>query len=624
MLTNTFLRATTLALILAAAGGSGCSSPPALTDRDTILIADFGNNTGDAAWDGALRPVVSVLLQQSPFFTIASDQRVQRMMRALQQPAEQPVANDTARTVCTRLGGKAYVQGTLAPAANGVQLTLWAFACGTGKILAHEDVHGDKATLISALGAGVRNLRQAVGEPRASLDKYNADAPTATSASLEALRAYGEGLRARAVRGEEASIPFFQDATAKDPSFAIAYTKLGVVAFNTGRLEESRALAAKAYELRDRATEYERLYIDWNHASRVLLDPKAIRASLERLTTEYPRDFAARNNFGVFYNGTGEYEAALKEYQAASDLAPDEPGPVSNAAYVLLTLGRYDEASQTIDRAMAIRPDPNLALARWITARIAGLPRTAEFETVARNMTPPDQMATIDASLAAWAGQFKTFETMQRDFIARAKGSANPDMALAASTGRLITVAVYRGGRDLDELRATAAREKNPALLAQQLSALTIVGDIAAVRSGLARLPEDAKRDSSLATALAVPRAFVLARDGHPAEAAAALQNLLSISTRLRELNFFIGGFREEAGDLDGAIAAYRMTTDSLTFIGTNPIIPLSRLRLAKALMKKGDSAGAKQQLDVLLTQWKDADTEFPALVEAKTLRAQL
>jgi len=121
---------------------------------------------------------------------------------------------------------------------------------------------------------------------------------------------------------------------------ALGATKLGVVAFNTGRLEESRALAAKAYELRDKTTEYERLYIDWNHASRVVLDPKAIKASLERLTTEYPRDFAARNNFGVFYNGTGEYEAALKEYQAAADLAPDEPGPVSNAAYVLLTLGR--------------------------------------------------------------------------------------------------------------------------------------------------------------------------------------------------------------------------------------------------------------------------------------------
>ena len=101
-------------------------------------------------------------------------------------------------------------------------------------------------------------------------------------------------------------------------------------------------------------------------------DPKAVKASLEQLTTEYPRDFAARNNFGVYYNGTGEYEEALKQYRAASDLAPDEPGPVSNAAYVLLTLGRYDEASQMVDRALAIRPDPNLALARWITAKYRG------------------------------------------------------------------------------------------------------------------------------------------------------------------------------------------------------------------------------------------------------------
>ena len=115
-----------------------------------------------------------------------------------------------------------------------------------------------------------------------------------------------------------------------------------------------------------------------------------------------------------------------------------------------------------VDRALSIRPDANLALARWITARTAGLPRAGEFENVARNLTQPDQMATVDASLAAWSGRFTAFETMQRDFIARAKGGANPDMAAAAATGRLITLAVYRGGKDLDELCVTAARVDVP------------------------------------------------------------------------------------------------------------------------------------------------------------------
>jgi tetratricopeptide (TPR) repeat protein len=613
--------AASVALIAATAG---CSSAPVLTDRDTLLIADFSNTTGDQAWDDALKPVVSVLLQQTPFLTITPDFRVQRVLRALAQPPDQPVAGDAGRALCIKLGSKAIVDGTLEAAGSGLKLTLTVTDCGTKKALASTQVDGDKATLVGSLTDGVRRLRQKLGEPRETLDKYNVAAPAATSSSIEALQSFGHGLKARVVSGDPASIPYFQQAVSQDPAFALAYARLGVVAYNTGRIEESRQLAQKAHDLRDKVTEYERLYIDWNYASRVGQDPKAIKASLEQLTTEYPRDFAARNNFGVFYNGTGEYEEALKQYRAASELAPDEPSPLSNAAYVLMTLGKYDEASDMVDKAMAIRPDPNLALARWITAKIAGSPRAAEFENTARNMTQPEQMATIDASLAAWSGRFKAFEAMQRDFIARAKKSANPDAAAATSTGRLITLAVYRGGSDLAELRATAAREKNPVLLAQQLSALAIVGDIDAVRAGLAKLPPEAASDGTLATPLAVPRAYVQAKDGHAAEALASLQSLMALNPRLRELNYFIGDIKEQSGDTDAAIACYKSVTESLTFLGTNPIIPLSRLRLAKALIKKGDTAGAKAQLDALLTQWKDADTEFPALLEARKLRSGL
>jgi tetratricopeptide (TPR) repeat protein len=621
---TTFLRIATAACVALISAGAGCSSAPLLTDRDTLLIADFSNATGDKAWDDALKPVVSVLLQQTPFLTITPDFRVQRGLRAMQQPPDQPVSGEAGRALCTKLAAKAIVDGALATGPSGLNLTLTVTDCGTGTVLTKQDIAGDKTTLVGALTDAVRSLRQKLGEPRASLDKYNAAAQTAMSSSIEALQMYGQGLRSRVMAGDQSSIPFFQRAITEDPAFALAYAKLGVMAYNTGRIEESRQLAQRAHDMRDKVTEYERLYIDWNYASRVQQDPKAIKASLEQLTAEYPRDFAARNNFGVYYNGTGEYEEALKQYRAASELAPDEPGPLSNAAYVLMTIGRYDEASQMVDRAMAIRPDPNLALARWITAKIAGLPQAAEFESTARNITPPDQMATIDASLAAWSGRFKAFESMQREFIARAKGSANPDAAAAATTGRLITLAVYRGGHDLDELRATAAREKNPALLAQELSALSIVGDITAVRAGLAKLPPEAATDSMLATALAVPRAYVQAQDGHATEAVASLQSLMAITPRLRELNYFIGDIKEQSGDLAAAIASYKAVTESVTFIGTNPIIPLSRLRLAKALIKKGDAAGAKTQLDTLLAQWKDADTEFPALVEARKLRSEI
>ena len=621
---------TTIIAAIAAAGlgfwAAGCApAAPVLAERDTLLIGDFANATGDPAFDDALKPAAIVMLQQTPFLTLVPDPRVQRVLRAMQRPADEPVAGDTGRQVCKGAGARALMEGSASLSGSQVLVTLTVTDCQSGAVLAKEDVRAaGKDQVIGQLGAGLKSLRTRLGEPSASLQTFDAPIADAVTGSLEAMREFGLGLRARATRGDEASGPFFLRAVGLDSRFAIAYAKLGVVTGNLGRIDDARGYTKKAWDLRDRMTEYERLYIDWNHASRVQQDQEAVKASLERLTSTYPLDFAARNNFGVYYNGTGEYEDALKQYRAASEIAPDEPGPLSNAAYVLISLGRYDEASEAVDRALAIRPDPSLALARWITARLAGLPRAAEFEGVARNLAPPDQMATVEAGLAAWAGRFNEFDRMQNAFIARAKASGNPDAAAAAGTSRLMTLAAYRGGRDLDALRATAAREKNPALLAQQLSALALIGDITAVRSGLARLGAGAPGDVTLASALVVPRAYVQAHDGQTDAAIASLQAALSAAPRLRDVNYFIADLREHAGDLDGAEAGYRIVANSVTFIGTNPIIPLSRLRLARLLLKRGDQAGAKEQLDALLAQWKDADGDFPALGEARKLRAQI
>lgn len=623
---RTSIRPLVVALVMLGGIGAGCShSAPLLTDRDMLLVADFVNTTSDQAFDDALKPELSVLLQQTPFLSLVPDPRIQRMLRAMQRPADEPVAGDVAREVCTRAGAKAVVEGSIAAAGSQVLVTLTVKDCQSGASLAKEEVRASgKTDVLGQLGSAARSLRQRLGEPAAMIQKYDVPVAQATSASLDALREYGHGLRARATRGDEASIPFFNQAVTIDPGFVLAYAKLGVVAGNIGQFDAAREYTKKAYELHDRVTEYERLYIDWNYAARVLQDQKAVKASLERLTTTYPRDFAARNNFGVYFNGTGEYEEALKQYRAASDIAPDEPGPVSNAAYVLITLGRYNEASEAVDRALAIRPDPNLALARWVSARLAGHPRATEFETVARNLAPPEQMATVESSLAAWSGQFKTFDRMQNQFIARARAAGNPDAARTADTGRLMTLAAYRGGRDLDALRAAAAGEKNPALLAQELSALALLGETAAVRSGLARMPDEAKNNPAMAPTLTVSRAYLQAKDGHAADAIAALQAVIAATPRLREFNYFIADIREQSGDLDGAVAGYRAVAGSMTFLGTNPIIPLSRLRLARLLIKRGDQNGAKEQLDALLTQWKDADSDFPALTEAKALRKQI
>src|SRR5688572_27024071 len=323
--------------------GAGSATAP-LTERDTVLVADFVNTTGDAVFDDALRGAVAVQLQQSPFLTLMPDLRIQRTMRMMQRPPDEAVVAETAREVCQRAGAKATIEGSIAPIGSNYVISLGVHNCQTGESLARQQVQAaNKEEVLAKLGEAVLALRENLGESLASIQKYDVPVAEATTNSLEALKAYGQGLRVRATRSDEASIPLFRNAVEKDPNFALAYAKLGVVTGNIGRADEAREYARKAWELRDKVSEYERLYINWNHAARVLQDPKAVREALEVLIAAYPRDFAARNNLGVYHNNLGEFDEALKQYQAAHDIAPDEPGPISNAAFLLLQMGRIDE-----------------------------------------------------------------------------------------------------------------------------------------------------------------------------------------------------------------------------------------------------------------------------------------
>ena len=621
MIRDGFPRLAAAALLAATAA---CSTAPALTDKDKILVADIVNTTGNAAFDEAIKPAVMVALQQTPYLTLVPDLTAQRILRQMQRPVDEAVTGDTARDLCKRAGGKVVVQGSIAASGSAFIVKLETANCETGASMATAEAHANnKDEVIAKTGEAALALRKRLGEPSATLTKFDAPLPKATSAVPEALGDYGRGLKLRLFRGDDAALPFFLQAAQKDQNFGLAFAKAAVVAANTGRIDEARELTKRAYALRESMTEYERLYITWNNAVRVMNDQPAVQAALEQLTTTYPRDFAARNNFGVYYNTSGELEEALKQYKAASEIAPDEPGPLSNTAYVLLMLGRYDEASEMVDKTLAVRPDANLAIGRWVAARVAGLPKAAEYEAAARKLAVADQMTLAEASLAAWSGKFDDFEKMENDLMARAKAVGNPDLAAQVAIGKTITLAAYRQGRDIKALAAAAASEKEPIYLIQQLSALAMLGQTDAVRAGLKKLSAD-KANEALGPPLVVSRAYLLAEDGKTPEAIASLQAALVQNPRARDMHFFMADLKERSGDLDGALAGYRMVINSLTYLGPNPLIPSSRMRIAKILLKKGDKNGAKEQLDVLLNQWKDADTGFPGLAEVRALRGQV
>ena len=297
-------------LALLAAGGYffwRSTQPPDFTERDTIVIADFENTTGDPVFDDGLRQVVSVQFQQSPFVTLLADQSVLRNLRIMSRNPDDPLTGETAREVCKRAGAKASVEGSIAAQGTSYAIAIDVRNCQTGESLAREQVlASSKVDLINQIGAAIVAVRKRLGEPSASIEKYNVSADggdLGIPRGAQGVRPGTEGPSHRV--GTKRRMPFFQQAIQLDSNFALAYARLGVAHSNLGRADEARTNTQKAYALRDRVTEYERLYITWSYAQRVTQNMAQARTTMELMTASYPRDFAVRNNLGVVFMGQG-------------------------------------------------------------------------------------------------------------------------------------------------------------------------------------------------------------------------------------------------------------------------------------------------------------------------------
>lgn len=593
---------------------------PAFTERGLIVIADFDNKTGDEVFDDALRQAVSVQLQQTPFVTLLPEQTIQRTLRLMSLPPAEPLTSAVAREVCQRAGAKASVEGSIAPLGSAYVITLGVYNCESGGALAQEQVQAaSKEEVLTQVGLAVTSLREGLGESLASIQKYDVPITQATTRSLDALKAYGQAHKVRQTRGDEAAFPFYQQAVSLDPEFALAYAKLGVLSSNIGRTADAKKYTEQAYALRDRVSEYERLYIEWSHASRVSEDREAARRTLEMMVEAYPGDFTARNNLGVLFLQIAEFEKALEQYEAAMAIAPAEPLPMSNSAYALLFLGRFDDAFARIEQALAIRPDPNLALMRWSVARMNGHPRAQDFEAPARAIASPQQLLFAETSMAVWEGRLADYRRGVEELRVQMRGNPDGSVVEGLSAAETITMAVVQRGEWVPRLKALLTSNLPPQGLPQVASALAIVGEIKAVRPVLARLEAADPNDPSQAQPAIVARALVAAADGRLEEAESLIQSYLALNPRSVDLHYFIGLARERAGATDAAIASYQAAIKMRNILGPNPAIMAARLSLGRLLKAKGDVAGANEQFDTLLKQWERADADF---YMAKVLRA--
>src|SRR5271166_6088262 len=333
----------------------------ALQPTDTIVLADFGNSTGDAVFDDTLKQGLAADLQQSPFLNILPDQKVRAALKLMGRPPDERLTADVAQDLCQRTGSNAVIAGSIASLGSRYVIALHAVDCRTGESLARQQAQAaKKEEVLDALDHAATGLRKKVGESLGTIQEYDIPLFQVTTPSLEALKAFSLGGRAEFTKGPSAAIPLFQRAIELDPNFALAYQSLGVAYRNLGELEQANENLRKAYDLRGHVSESEKYRISSAYYSLVTGELQKAERTYELWSQAYPRSSAPHNNLAFNYSALGQYEKALPEYLEATRLSPDVANHYGNLVYGYCRLNRFREAQDAYRQAISLKLETSL------------------------------------------------------------------------------------------------------------------------------------------------------------------------------------------------------------------------------------------------------------------------
>jgi serine/threonine protein kinase/tetratricopeptide (TPR) repeat protein len=325
-----------------------------LSDQETIVLADFANSTGDAIFDDTLKTALNISLRQSPFLRMLSEEQVAKTFKLMNQPAGTKLTPGAARDLCERAGSKAYIAGAIGHSGTQYVLELKAVNCRTGGELAEEQVTAAaKGEVVDALGRAASKLRTELGESLATVQKFDVPLEQATTSSLEALEAYSRGRNAEQGNGDAAALPYYLRAIEIDPNFATGYRAAGNIYTNLNQPARASEYYTKAFQLRDHASEPEKLAITGNYYRNVTGELAKAAQTYQEQIESYPKIYVAYNNLGIVYGQQGQYENAAKVMRQCVGLAPDVVTCYENLAVYLLALQRFDQARKIIDEAHA-------------------------------------------------------------------------------------------------------------------------------------------------------------------------------------------------------------------------------------------------------------------------------
>ncbi len=621
-----------VALLLLTAAGAlyfRSSRVHAITERDAILLADFVNTTGDAVFDGTLKKALAVDLQQSPFLNVLSDERVRQTLALMGKSPDERITPGIGGEIAQRTGVKALITGSIAGMGSQYVVTLDAINAATGDTLADVQSRADtKEQVLKALDKSTTQLREKLGESLTSIKKFDKPLEEATTSSLEALKAFTLGDERHSAGDDMASIPFYKRAVELDTNFAMAYARLGTVYNNFGQLVTAEEYRKRAFDLKDRTSERERLYI----TSHYYADSGQLEkgnAAYELYKKTYPRDATPYVNLSVTNLQLGEFETALENAQAAMRVDPDESRGYGNSAGAYMGLNRLEEAKTVAQQGL--RRHPEFVFLHDTLATIAlaqGDLATMGKEDSLCKAQPDLEWAVFfrHGDLAASHGQLRQAE----EFYEKVR---QVGQRLQVKSAEAFAVSQRGWLRALSGDRKEAIASANASLgilqdYNQKLFAGTILALAGESRKALDLADEVAKSrpDDVLVQSVYAPqvRAAAALSSGDAAKAiellkpATAYDKANTQEPYIRGLAYLKTGRGSEAAQEFQKILALR------SFAPADPLMSLSHLGLGRAYALQGDFQKSRTAYQDFFALWKDADSDIPILKEARAEYAKL
>ncbi|MGA8230489.1 MAG: tetratricopeptide repeat protein, partial [Candidatus Acidiferrales bacterium] len=608
-----------------------------LTEKDTLVLADFTNNTGDPVFDDTLKQALAVDLGQSPFLNILSEDKVRQMLQQMTHSPNERLTQNLAREVCQRAGSKAYLTGSIAALGTQYVIGLEALNCASGDVLAREQATAaGKEQVLPALGQAAARLRNEVGESLSSVQKFDTPLDQATTSSLEALKEYSEGFKIHQEKGDTPAIPLYKRAIELDPNFTLAYANLGIAYANLGEHGLARENISKAYELRDRVSEREKFRVTAYYYDEVTGEIEKGIQAYEAWSRAYPRDEVSHLDVAADFDALGQFDKAISETLEAIRLNPEDGIAYSDAVSTYSDLNRFDEAKAAYQQAISRGVDSaETHVFRYYVAFYENdTPEMArQFNWGTGRPGDEDPLLNVAADTEAYYGRYSKARELTRRAV---------ESALRADEKE--TAALYQGEAAIREAEVGnfgQARQGAAAALAMSSTdELRIVVVMALARAGdgaqAAEIARDVAKNRPLDTTINnfwLPsfRALVDFNRNRAANSIEILRPAIPYELGSASPGF---GFMYPAylrgegylalGEGNEAAAEFQKFVDHRGINQNFVLGALAHLGLARAYSLRGDGAKARTAYQDFLALWKDADPDIPILIAAKAEYAKV